>query len=182
MSKQILLILFIVCCAFHAEAQKRTSSKHLIRPGISISYLPSWQLDDRDGNTYANLFSIGVLAHQEIWKESYLNAGLLYKKIDLSAGEEFIGIGIPISFSKFFNPERKGFNLGIGLSMGYCFECRERVNGALFQEINYLLTWSPVRVNLGLKTQLGAEFIESTFSVGGQLEFIWQPYAKKSKK
>ena len=182
MKEHFVIGLFVLCSIHVTNAQHKHSSKHLIRPAISLNYLPTQVLDDFHGNTEAKVFLAGIHALKEIGKESYFSLGLMYGKFHEIEGDEHNGIILPIRLQKFFIPERKGFNLGFGLMMNYCKTCMETVDGAFAQEINYMFAANPVRVNVGLQTILGTLYDKAAIHVGGQVQLIWVPLKKSPAK
>ncbi len=162
-------------CIVDMQAQQRHSNKHKLYPGLSIAYLPTWILDDYDGNKSGTTFMAGLYGHQEIWKESVFSMGISHAKIDVKNGNEHTGIIVPIKLQKFFNPDRRGFNLSFGVLFNYCRTCGGRIGGAVSNEISYLVASQPVQVNVGLQIIEGFLFDDSAIHMGGQVQLIWHP-------
>jgi|SRR5687767_9267647 len=173
--KHWIILLFIILCGFNAAlAQKRHSEKNVLRPGFSLGYLPTWVLDDFNGNTSAKVIITGINGHQEIWKESVFIMGIAYGKMNVE-DDERKGIIVPFKLQKFFIPDRKGFNLSIGVLMSYCKSCRYQIGGVLSHEISYLFSANPFKINVGLQLMEGALFQDIAIHLGGQVQVIWHP-------
>lgn len=181
MMRYIFLAFCLICMVYNLSGQQRHKSKHMFRPGLSASYLPTSVLDNYNGNTKATVFMTGIHALKEIGSESYLSLGLMYATFDDVVDEEYTGIILPIRLQKFFVKERTGFNLGFGLWLNYCKSCSETIGGAYSQEINYSFFNHPVRVNVGLQLVLGSFFTDAAIHVGPQVQMIWVPEPKGKK-
>ena len=169
------ILLIIILCGFKvALAQKNHSDKNVLRPGFLFSYLPTWVLDDFEGNIPAKVIITGINSHHEIWKESVFIMGIAYGKMDVEE-DEYKGIIVPLKLQKFFIPDRKGFNLSIGVLMSYCKTCRYQIGGVLSHEISYLFSAHPFKINVGLQLMEGALFQDIAIHLGGQVQVVWHP-------
>lgn len=181
MRKHVLTGLIIICFSCIGTAQYTKKAKHPIRPGVSISYLPTWVIDDYDGNVKGAMALTGVHAYKEIGKESFFSLGLMYGKYKDDLDEQQTGFILPIRLHKFFVEEREGFNLGFGLWMNYCATCNGTIGGTFSQEINYMFFGHPLRVNVGIQTMLGNLFTDTAVQVGPQLQLLWVPEPKQKR-
>lgn len=146
-----------------------------------MSYLPTWVLDDYNGNTKASVVLTGIHAFKEMGKESYFSLGLMYGKHKDVGDDVYTGLMLPIQLHKFFTADRKGFNLDFGYWMNYCASCRETVGASFSQGINYMFSGHPLRVNVGLQTMLGNLFTDIAINVRPQLQLMWIPEPKRKK-
>ena len=176
----IFLLLLLGGCSF-VQAQQRHKPKHELHPGLSFAYLPTWILDDYHGNIKAHTFMSGINGHQEFGKESVFIFGVTYAKFNTEEQEEEIGIIVPLRLQKFFNPDRKGFNLAFGFLMSYCTTCYNAVSGAYSNEISYLFFGHSLDVNVGLQTMLGGIFDPPEIYFGPQVQVTWHPRDKEKR-
>jgi hypothetical protein len=181
MRKHIITVLLIICIPYIGLAQYSKKSKHPIRPVVSASYQPTWILDDYHGNTKATVFMAGIHGFKEMGKESYFSLGLMYGTFKDVEDEQYTGWILPIQLHKFFNADRKGFNLDFGLWINYCASCSETAGASVSQGINYMFGGHPVRVNVGLLTMLGNLYTDPSIQVGPQVQLMWVPEPKSKK-
>jgi len=179
MKNRILLLLIFGCCFHLARAQQSHAIKHALRPGLSFGYFPTWELDDIEGNTRANVFMAGINGYLELGKESVFIFGVSRGKFEIKDQEARLSFIDPLKLQKFFTPERKGFNLAFGFLMSYCKTCNESANGGFANEINYLFAFDPIDVNIGIQTMLGAFFDGPAIYVGPEVQVIWHPRSPK---
>lgn len=173
--------LIIMCISYIGNAQYNKMAKHLIRPGVSISYLPTWVIDDYNGNLKATVALAGVHAYKEIGKESYFSIGLMHGTFKNDLEDRYTGLVLPIRLHKYFVKEREGFNLGFGLWINYCTSCIETIGGSFSQEINYMFSGHPLKVNVGLQTMVGNLFTDTAIQSGPQLQLLWVPEPRQKK-
>ncbi len=173
----ILVMFLLVTCMASGQASKKHVYKNQLYPGLSASYLSTWVLRAYrfKENIQGNVFILGVNGHQEIWKESVLKFGVGMGKIFGPQINDDNGIILPIKLQKFFVPERKGFNLSVGLVSDFCKICSEGFDSALTNEISYLIDVRILSINAGLQIMEGSLFDDLAVNVGVQVELIYRP-------
>ena len=160
--------------AFIIMSSSVKSQGHALRPGVSASYLPALVVGDADKNIKGNIWMWGFDLNQEIWKESYLSIGVMKSQwtVEYSEVEEYSGIIIPVRLQKYFNEERKGFNLSFTALSGFCSDCRTSFNMAFSEEISYLFRLNPIHLNVGFQIMEGALFEVDAINVGLRVQLL----------